>query len=95
MTEDGYPAPTVGARGVRWDFTFNVGTLIHLTTILIAAFMVWHAIDKQQAIQQEHLDDVVKQIRVVDDRTERIETWLLMHDGEYLKKKAEQTRGRE
>lgn len=76
---------------LRWDGNVNVGTMIHLAVLLVTIVLAWGAFDKRTAILELEIQSMAEQQRVTavqmqesNERTERIERYLISRDPRYI-----------
>lgn len=81
---------TVNGHNLKVDWTLNIGTLTHLGSLLLAAFMVWHSLDAAQREFQQQLLQIKADIARYGAAQEsnsrrlmRVETYLSAKDREY------------
>ena len=78
-----HEASTVGAKRVRLDFTFNVGTVIQIIVLIISVTLAYAAFDRRETLLEMRFDAVDKTVQQVDRQTNRVEHYLSSKDPDY------------
>jgi hypothetical protein len=69
---------------LKWDGSLNVGSVIQLLILGVTLVMAWSSFDKRLSIIEMQRTSEMDSVRSIDERTERIERYLLTHDPHYL-----------
>jgi hypothetical protein len=76
---------------ISWDGSVNVGTMLHLSVLVVTIVLAWASFDKRTSILDVQLQQMAEsqkiQLKAITDasiRTERIERYLISKDPKYL-----------
>lgn len=68
---------------LRFDYTINVGTVLHLAGVVLAVFFAWHEIDLQLTTQRQHLMTLTTAVQQLQVQNRRVELYLATRDQKY------------
>jgi hypothetical protein len=66
-------------RGLRFDGTISLGTILHLTVLIGGIVLAWGTFNTRLSLLEDHMSA----IQQVNRRTERIEHYLSSKDSNY------------
>lgn len=68
---------------VKVDWSFNVGTMIHLLVLVVMMVSAWGAFDRRTTVLELEVNTLNATVDKIERRTEKIDQEMLRKDPEY------------